>query len=93
MLRKTLQFRGYFEKILSNAVVFRENKGRIIRPLILNFAKSLFDRRTVGARLRTGAAVLEVVNSVGDIQAVIITTGVDISAIMPSGARRAIRIA
>jgi hypothetical protein len=43
--------------------------------------------------LRTGAAVLEVVDSVGDIQTIVITTGVNIAAVMPSGARGAIRIA
>jgi hypothetical protein len=70
-----------------------KKKGGNIRPLFLNFAGFLFYRRTIGAWLRTGAAVLEVVNPVGDIQTVIITAGVDIAAIMPSGARRAIRIA
>jgi hypothetical protein len=62
-------------------------------PFISEFCRVLFYRRTVSAGLRTGAAVFKVVDSVGDIQTVIITTGVDISAIMPSGARGAIRIA
>jgi hypothetical protein len=78
---------------LSNEVIIDKLKGGYLRPLFLNFAEFLFYRRTVGAWLRTGAAVFKVVDSVGDIQAVIITAGVDIAAIMPSGARRAIRIA
>jgi hypothetical protein len=68
-------------------------EGRKIRPSTQDLIRFLFGRWTVGARLRTGAAVLEVVDSVGDIQTIVITTGVNIAAVMPSGARGAIRIA